>query len=120
MPFRYEINVGRIHTLDDGTDIWKIDYKEYHDKETYFKVKPGSDETFTKLGFKLKWGDEDFSASYTIQGPEEQITTMLAAEFLGRSPLGTKCFNDLMASMVEKLSELGAKVGPDTPDEEPQ
>jgi len=119
MPIRYEINAGQCHITDDGTPIWIIDYKEYFTEEIYFKAKPDSVKTYNQIGFNLKWDDETFMASFKAQGPQDQITAILASEFLGRSIIGTLCFNDLIGLMITKLTDLGGKIAIDQPDEEP-
>ena len=106
MPLRYEIHAGRTHFLDDGTPIWKVEYTEYHDEDDYFKAKPDSVRTFNMLGWQMEWDDENFSASFKRQGPRDQITALVAGEFLGRSVIGTMCFNDLLAAMLQKYASL--------------
>jgi len=105
MPMRYEISSGRIRFSDDGTPIWDLKYKEYHDEKDYFAAKPDSIDAFFNLGLKAIFNDEDFSIEYEVQGPREKITSMLASEFLGRSPFGDLTFNDLMAGILQKFSE---------------
>jgi len=111
LPMKYEITVGLHHVLDDGTPLWVMDYKEYHEEENYFKAKPTSVETFKQIGFDLKWDDENHMAYYKAQGPQDQITAILAAEFLGRSIIGTMCFNDLIAILMKKFADSGIKLG---------
>lgn len=106
MPMRYEIHAGRTHFLDDGTPIWKVEYTEYHNEEDYIKAKPDSVKIFNTLGFPMEWDDENFSASFNRQGPRDLITSIIAGEFLGRSVLGTMCFNDLLAAMLTKYASL--------------
>ena len=118
LPMKYEITVGLHHVLDDGTPIWLMDYKEYHEEENYFKAKPASVDTFKQMGFDLKWDDEKFMAYYKVQGPQDQITAILAAEFLGRSVIGTMCFNDLIAVLIKQFADLGGKMGLDHPNED--
>ena len=54
-------------------------------------------------------------AYYKFQGPQDQITAILAAEFLGRSIIGTMCFNDLIAILTKKFADLGGKMSLDHP-----
>jgi len=115
MPLKYEINAGLHHTLDDGTPIWIMDYKEYHEEENYFKAKPTSVDAFKQIGFDLKWDDEKHMAYYKVQGPQDQITAILAAEFLARSIIGTMCFNDLIAMFIKQFADSGGKLGLDHP-----
>jgi len=119
MPMKYEITVGLHHILDDGTPIWLMDYKEYHEEESYFKAKPASVDAFKQIGFDLKWDDENHMAYYKVQGPQDQITAILAAEFLGRSVIGTMCFNDLIGLMITKFASLGGKMSLNHPNEDP-
>lgn len=113
MPIGYEIKAYQSHFLEDKTEQWILEYKEFHTEEDYKLAKPDSEEIFKKLDFNVTWNDEEKSVSWKLQGPKYQIVNMLAGEFLGISSLGEMPLKDLLGTLMNALAQAGVK-GPKT------
>lgn len=109
MPIGYDIKAYLSHLLEDDTEQWILEYKEFHTEEDYKLAKPDSVELFEKIGFDVTWDDEEKSASWKLQGPKYQIVNMLAGEFLGISSLGEMPLKDLLGTLMNALAQSGFK-----------
>ena len=107
MPNGYEIETHHLKTLEDGTEIWVLRYKEFFTEEKYNRAVEPSKKAFKNLTHPHKFDDENHTFSYEVTGPRAQILSVLAGEFLGISPVGTMCFKDLLASVSAKLISNG-------------
>jgi len=108
VPIRYEITVGYSHMHDD-TEIWTLDYAEYHSEEDWEAIKKNMSELLDKMrGFiDIKTDNEKRKTYYSVQGPKDQILNALAAEFLSVSPLGDISLKKLFALFAVKLAQAG-------------
>ena len=107
MPNGYEIETHHLHTLEDGTEIWELKYKEFFTEEDYNRAAEPSKKAFKNVTHSYKFDDENHTFSYEVTGPRVQILSVLDGEFLGISPVGTMCFKDLLASVSAKLISSG-------------
>lgn len=102
IPDGYEIKTRHLHTLEDGTEIWVLKYKEFYTEEDYKRCEDLTKKMLSKKLKQYKFDDTNHTFSYELQGPRGQILSVLAGEFLSVSSFGTTTFKDLMAIFATK------------------
>ena len=99
-PNGYEISAKYSHTLDDKSEQWTLDFKEFYTEEAYKSMEEDTIELFKKIDINPTFDNENLSVHYTIQGPRSMILSMLASEFLFVSPFGEMNLRDLVFSLM--------------------
>ncbi len=104
LPNGYDIETHHLHTLEDGTEIWSLKYKEFFTEENYKRGVEPTKKQFKNITQHWIFDDKKHTVSYDIQGPRNQILGTLAGEFLGVSSVGTMTFSDLLIAVFVGIS----------------